>query len=96
MAKVDVASADDGVRRLVRELAVEPLPASDQGLTRYATEVLARLEELAATRRIAEVKGRLQRLNPVEQVGDYNRLFGELVALEAHRRSLRERAIGTL
>ena len=94
--KVDVASADDAVRRLVRELAVEPLPASDQGLTRYATEVLARLEELAATRRIAEVKGRLQRLNPVEQVGDYNRLFGELVALEAHRRSLRERAIGTL
>jgi len=58
--------------------------------------VLARLEELAATRRIAELKGRLQRLNPVEQVGDYNRLFGELVALEAHRRSLRERAIGTL
>ncbi len=96
VAKVDVASSDDGVRRLVRELAVEPLPASDQGLNRYATEVLARLEELAATRRIAEVKGRLQRLNPVEQVGDYNRLFGELVALEAHRRSLRERAIGTL
>jgi DNA primase len=96
VAKVDGASADDGGRRLVRELAVESLPASDQGLDRYATEVLARLEELAATRRIAELKGRLQRLNPVEQVGDYNRLFGELVALEAHRRSLRERAIGTL
>jgi DNA primase len=94
--KVDVASADDAVRSLVRELAVEPLPASDQGLTRYATEVLARVEELAATRRIAEVKGRLQRLNPVEQMADYNRLFGELVALEAHRRSLRERAIGSL
>ena len=55
-----------------------------------------RLEELAATRRIAEVKSRLQRINPVEQVAEYNRLFGELVALEAHRRSLRERAIGTL
>ena len=94
--KVDVASGDDAVRRLVRELAVESLPASDQGLNRYATEVLARVEELAATRRISELKGRLQRLNPVEQVGDYNRLFGELVALEAHRRALRERAIGTL
>ena len=63
------AAADDAVRRLVRELAVEPLPADDQALTRYATEVLARLEELAATRRIAEVKSRLQRLNPVEQSG---------------------------
>ena len=68
VAKVDAASADDAVRRLVRELAVEPLPSDDQALTRYATEVLARLEELAATRRIAEVKSRLQRLNPVEQV----------------------------
>jgi DNA primase len=96
VAKVDAAAADDAVRRLVRELAVEPLPSEDQALTRYATEVLARLEELAATRRIAEVKSRLQRLNPVEQSAEYNRLFGELVALEAHRRALRERSIGTL
>ena len=94
--KVDGAAADDAVRRLARELAVEPLPSDDRPLTRYATEVLARLEELAANRRIAEVKSRLQRLNPVEQSADYNRLFGELVALEAHRRALRERAIGTL
>ncbi len=96
VAKVDGAAADDTVRRLARELAVEPLPSDEAALTRYATEVLARLEELAATRRIAEVKSRLQRLNPVEQSGEYNRLFGELVAFEAHRRSLRERAIGTL
>ena len=68
VAKVDAASADDAVRRLVRELAVEPLPSDDHALTRYATEVLARLEELAATRRIAELKSRLQRLNPVERV----------------------------
>ncbi len=96
VTKVDEAAAEDAVRRLVRELAVEPLPSDDQALTRYATEVLARLEELAATRRIAEVKSRLQRINPVEHSGEYNRLFGELVALEAHRRALRERSIGTL
>jgi DNA primase len=96
VAKVEGAAADEVIGRLARELAVEPLPSDDAALTRYATEVLARLEELAATRRIAEVKSRLQRINPVEQVAEYNRLFGELVALEAHRRSLRERAIGTL
>ena len=94
--RVDAAAADDGVRRLARELAVEPVAAEDVALTRYATEVLARLEEMATTRRITEVKSRLQRLNPVEQVGDYNRIFGELVALEAARRALRERAIGSL
>jgi DNA primase len=96
VSRVGDEAADDAVRAMVRELAVEALPSEEQGLTRYATEVLARLEELAATRRIAEVKSRLQRLNPVDQVAEYNRLFGELVALEAHRRSLRERAIGTL
>jgi DNA primase len=42
------------------------------------------------------VKSRLQRINPVEASAEYNRLFGELVAFEAHRRALRERAIGTL
>jgi DNA primase len=96
VAKVAGASADDTVRSLVRELAVEPLPSDETALTRYATEVLARLQELAANRRIADVKSRLQRMNPVEAVADYNRLFGELVSLEAHSRALRDQAIGTL
>jgi DNA primase len=96
VGRVEDRAADDGVRRLVRELAVEPVPSEEQAQARYATEVLARLEELAATRRIAELKSRLQRLNPVEQAGDYNRMFGELVSLEQHRRTLRDRAIGTL
>ena len=45
-------------------------------------------------RRISDLKRKLQRTNPVEQAADYNRMFGELVALEGHRRALRERAIG--
>ena len=32
--------------------------------------------------------------NPVDHPVDYNRMFGELVALEQHRRTLRERAVG--
>jgi DNA primase len=96
---VDAAAeraADDGVRALIHELAVEPIHTGEQARGRYATEVLARLEELATTRRIADIKSRLQRLNPVEAPEDYNRTFGALVALEAHRRVLRERAIGSL
>jgi DNA primase len=87
---------DDRTRDLVTELAVEPLRAEADADRRYAAALLARLEELAATRRVALVKARLQRLNPVEHAEDYNRLFGELVAAETRRRTLRERAIGGL
>ena len=45
-------------------------------------------------RRINDLKSRLQRTNPVEHAGEYNKMFGELVALEQHRRTLREKAIG--
>ena len=53
-----------------------------------------RLQELTAQRRITELKSRLQRTNPVEQATDYNKMFGELVALEQHRRQLRDLAVG--
>ena len=53
-----------------------------------------RLQELTVQRRIADLKSRLQRTNPVEHAEEYNRMFGELVALEKHRRSLRELAVG--
>ena len=85
---------DDGVRGLVTALAVEPMQAVGPPDARRAEALLARVQELAAARRIAAVKSRLQRMNPVEQTDAYNKLFGELVALEQHRRALRERAVG--
>ena len=89
------AAPFDAVRDLVTELAVEPVRAETED-GRYASSLLARLEELAAARRVAEVKSRLQRLSPVESPERYNKLFGELVALEQHRRGLRERGVGAL
>ena len=44
-------------------------------------------------RRIADLKSRLQRTNPVEHQADYNKMFGELVALEQHRRTLRDQQV---
>jgi DNA primase len=90
------AAVNDQVRSLVIELAVEPVRAEREADARFADELIARLQELAAGRRIAHVKARLQRLNPTEQLDEYNRMFGELVALEKHRRELRERALGSL
>jgi DNA primase len=91
------AAPDDRVRGFVTRLAVEPLrvPRADgEPDSRYADAVLARVEELAVSRRIAEVKSRLQRLNPVEAQSDYNRTFGDLVALEQRRKALVEKAAG--
>jgi DNA primase len=61
---------------------------------RFAAAHLARLQELTCLRRIAALKSKLQRTNPVDQAEDYNRMFGELIALERYRTELRERAIG--
>jgi DNA primase len=81
---------------MVSALAVEPLRADGEQLGRYADSVLARVAEVAMTRRVTALKSRLQRLNPVEEPESYNRLFGQLVALEQQRIALRERAIGNL
>lgn len=97
VGKVRAAAPDETTSGLVTRLAVEEFHQPD-GMPdeRYADAVIARLRELAATRNIAELKSRLQRLSPVEQQTEYNRLFGELVALEQHRHVLREQVIGVL
>jgi DNA primase len=73
---------------------VETLHSDVENEERYGAATLASLEEIAVTRALVQVKARMQRLNPVEEQQEYNRLFGELAALEQQRRVLRERATG--
>ena len=87
------AATDPAVSSAISALGVEPLRTTNPEPTYVAAHVY-RLLELTAMRRIADLKSRLQRTNPVEQTADYNRMFGELVALEQHRRSMRELAVG--
>jgi DNA primase len=96
VTKVQEAAETDSVRDLVTELAVEAMQIKDETDPRYATSLVARLEEMALTRQIQELKSRLQRLNPVESATEYNRLFGELIVLEQRKKGLRERGIGGL
>jgi DNA primase len=92
--RIRADAADPFVQSAVSALGVEPLlPAKDPDAAFVAAHVY-RLQELTALRRISELKSRLQRTNPVEQPTEYNRMFGELVALEQHRRSLRDLAMG--
>ena len=89
------AAIDDRVRALVTELVVEAVLVAGEPDERYAGAQLAQLRVRALDRQIAEVKSRLQRLNPVEQTTDYNRLFGDLVLLEKRRRDDLDGALGS-
>jgi DNA primase len=97
--RLRAAAPSDPARDFVTALAVEPLEAPGSGGeadARYAEAVLARVEELAVSREIAAIKSRLQRLSPVTEQAEYNRMFGDLVALEQRRKVLAERAGGAL
>ncbi|WP_433326026.1 DNA primase [Spirillospora sp. CA-294931] len=87
-------AANDQVRGMITQLAVEPVHSAAESDDRYAVELLARIQERQLTRLISNAKSKLGRLNPVEQAEEYNRLFGDLVALEQQRRVLRERGLG--
>ncbi len=92
VSKLRDSVTDPAVSSALSALAVEPLKR--EPTTAYAAEHVYRLQEVTVLRRIAELKSKLQRTNPVEHPTDYNRMFGDLVALEAHARGLREKAIG--
>ena len=86
------AAPDDGVRRVVLELSVDPLPKEDPD-QRYAVSVIARLLELDASRRIADLKSQLAQAAPTDP--SYQQLFTDLLSLEAYRRDLRQRVAGS-
>ena len=97
--RLRAAAPNDDARGFVTGLAVEPLEvagAAAEPDARFAEAVLARVEELWVSRQIASIKSRLQRLSPVAEQADYNRMFGDLVALEQRRKVLSERAAGAL
>jgi DNA primase len=85
---------DDVTRTLISELSVEPVPTGDATLERYADSVVLRLHEVWVSRQVVTLKAKLQRTDPAAETEVYNRLFGELMAMEKHRRDLRERGLG--
>lgn len=85
--------ASEPIRPLLTELAVAPLPEDrPDALPAYVRGVVRRLVDLGVTRRIADVRGRLQRLGAEADAGEQRALLSELMELEAQRRTLRESA----
>ncbi|TCC05850.1 DNA primase [Kribbella soli] len=87
------AIGNDPATAVVGALAVDPLRLGREPDEPYALALLARLQELTCARRIQDLKSKLQRTNPIERADEYNRMFGELIALEAYKSELRNRAI---
>ena len=85
---------DDRLRRLLGELAVEPMHVDEASLPRYVSGVLARLQEVWVSSQIADLKSKVQRMSPAGDPDGYSALFGDLVALEEYRRGLLEQAVG--
>ncbi|MGC5166617.1 DNA primase [Luteimicrobium sp. DT211] len=83
--------APEPVRPLITELAVTPLPEDrPDALASYAQGVVRSLVDLGLTRRIADLRGRLQRTDPAADADGYARTFQALLELEHERRLLRE------
>lgn len=81
------------VQPLVTELAVAPLPEDRPDvLGDYVRGVVLRLVEIGYTRHIAELRGRLQRMDATADPAAYQAAFAELVQVEGRRRTLRESA----
>ncbi|HYB46642.1 MAG TPA: DNA primase [Streptosporangiaceae bacterium] len=93
-ARLREEAPNERTQAFVTGLAVEPPVIAGEPDARYADVILARIGELAVSREINAVKSRLQRMNPVEEQAGYNRMFGDLVALETRRRGLLDRAAG--
>lgn len=92
---IDVSKIDsEELRSFVTELLVEPVRTQGEISDRYVSSIMARLNEVALSRSIAEIKSSLQRLNPVESEKEYSETFARLVEMETKRRSLRELAFG--
>jgi len=94
--RLRAGAPNDNARAFVTRLAVElievPGPTGEPDAA-FADKVLAHVEDLAVNREITSLKSRLQRLSPVTEP-DYNRLFGDLVALEQRHKVLMERVTG--
>ncbi|KQY47696.1 DNA primase [Cellulomonas sp. Root137] len=88
-----IEQAAEPVRALVTELAVAPLPEDrPESLEGYVKGVVLRLVEIGFTRHIADLRGRLQRMDAEADPAAYQAAFAELVEVEGRRRNLRESA----
>ena len=81
------ADAPEQIAAVISALSAAPLPAStDAELSNYGSGIMISLLRMVITRRIADLKGRLQRAE--EGSEEARGLFAQVVELEARKRAL--------
>ncbi|MFJ2808903.1 DNA primase [Kitasatospora sp. NPDC087271] len=90
------AAPDDQVRSLVTELTVEPVRSRRKVDAVYAGEFLVKLRLLAVDRRIAEVRGYLQRLGHRADAEQQHAVQTELWQLQQYGQQLRSQGAAGL
>ncbi|WP_275002797.1 DNA primase [Promicromonospora iranensis] len=84
--------APETVAGVVTQLSVASLPEDrEAAIAAFVEGVVRRVVDLGLTRRVADARSRLQRLDPAD-TETYQAAFAELLAIEAERRTLRESA----
>ncbi|MBE7323715.1 DNA primase [Nocardioides sp. Y6] len=91
-ARVRDAADNPFVSAAFAELSVEPVRSSAEPTEAYMFAHAYRLRELTVLRRIADLKSRLQRIDPSSE--ESVTVFTELMELEQKRRALADKAVG--
>ncbi|MCL7493234.1 MULTISPECIES: DNA primase [Streptomyces] len=94
--RVREAAADDTVRAMVTELAVEPLHTRRDPDEAYAGVQLVAVRLAAVNHRVTEIRGTLQRLGPRADPEHLAAVQNELWVLQQYGQSLRERGYAAL
>lgn len=89
---VQEATTDPSARQLEIALLVEQILR--EPTEQYASAYAARLRLLSTTRKISDLKSRLQRTNPLADEGHYNAMFKQLIELESRRKQLSQESLG--
>ena len=90
--QLQAATTDDVARQLQVALLVEGVHHDPDEA--YASAYTAKLQLLTTLRKLADLKSRLQRINPVEHASSHKQAFTELIALETRRRTLEQISTG--
>ncbi|MFF4949997.1 DNA primase [Streptomyces chattanoogensis] len=96
LRRVIDAAADDTVRAMLRELAVEPLHTRRDPDEAYAGVQLVAVRLAAVNQRVTEIRGTLQRLGPRADPEHLAAVQNELWVLQQYGQSLRERGYDAL
>lgn len=88
------ACPNDDVRKLVTELSVEPVVSDGPPTRHYATSIVGHLLEDDTSRRLAELRREVGRLDPVGQAAEVTAKLAEMMEYEKYRREVRALRLG--